>query len=127
MTLVEKILVLKTTPPFDGLRDNELALIGSAAVQRNFTAGETVHPGGAPLGRFHLLVKGSWTSPAGPLPRTLGVASLLYDLPAPAVTAGPGGAECLVIARSHFHTVTAECPEVLIGYLTGQATDAPAP
>jgi signal-transduction protein with cAMP-binding, CBS, and nucleotidyltransferase domain len=127
MTLVEKILALKTTPPFDGLRDNELALIASAAVQRHFAAGETIHAGGEPLGRFHLLVRGAWTSPAGPLPRTLGLASLLYDLPSPAVTAGPEGAECLVLARSHFHTVTAECPEVLIGYLTGQADAAPAP
>ncbi|HVU25423.1 MAG TPA: cyclic nucleotide-binding domain-containing protein [Opitutus sp.] len=126
MTLVEKILALKATPPFDGLRDNELALIASAALQRHFPAGETIHAGDEPLGRFHLLVRGSWESPAGPLPRTLGVASLLYDLPAPAVTAGAGGAECLVIARSHFHTVAAECPEVLIGYLTGLAADAPA-
>jgi signal-transduction protein with cAMP-binding, CBS, and nucleotidyltransferase domain len=126
MTLVEKILALKATPPFDGLRDNELALIASAATQRHFAAGETIHAGGEPLGRFHLLVHGSWESPtAMPLPRTLGAGSLLYDLPAPLVQAGPDGAECLVIARSHFHTVTAECPEVLIGYLTGQA-DAPA-
>lgn len=121
MTLVEKILALKTTPPFDGLRDNELALIASAAVQRHFAAGETIHPGDQPFGRFHLLVRGSWSSPSGPLPSTLGTASLLYDVPAPAVTAGPEGAECLVIARSHFHTIAAECPEVLIGYLTSQA------
>lgn len=127
MTLVEKILALKTTPPFDGLRDNELALIASAATQRHFDAGETIHHGGEPFSRFHLLVRGSWESPtAAPLTRTLGVGSLLYDLPGPLVTAGPEGAECLVIARSHFHTVMAECPEVLIGYLTGQA-DAPAP
>lgn len=125
MTLVEKILALKTTPPFDGLRDNELALIASAALQRHFPAGETINPADEPFSRFHLLVRGSWESPAGPLPRTLGVASLLYDAPAPLVTAGPDGAECLVIARSHFHTVMAECPEVLIGYLTSQA-GAPA-
>ena len=81
------------------------------------------------LGLLLLGLLWRWLAPQqeGVAQMLLGVASLLYDLPSPAVTAGPEGAECLVLARSHFHTVTAECPEVLIGYLTGQADAAPAP
>jgi CRP-like cAMP-binding protein len=128
MTLVEKIIALKTTPPFDALRDNELALIASAAVQRHFTPGQMIHSGGEPFARFHLLVSGSWASGSGPAPRALGVASLLFDQPEPAaIHAGPDGAECLVIGRSHFHTVVTECPDILLGYLAGRDGGQPKP
>ncbi len=119
MTLVEKILALKVTPPFDGLRDSELELIAAAAVERQFAPGQVIHPGRAPLARFHLLVNGGWHSAAGSLPRTLGAGSLLFDLPVagPITADAAAGALCLVISRNHFHTIATECPGLLLGYL----------
>lgn len=119
MTLVEKLLAFKVTPPFDALRDTELALIAAAAREHRFAAGETIHPGPEPFTRFHLLVSGGWTGPDGPLPRTLGLGSLLYGQPAPgAIMAAPDTETvCLVIGKSHFHTIANECPELLLGYL----------
>jgi signal-transduction protein with cAMP-binding, CBS, and nucleotidyltransferase domain len=128
MTLVEKILALKTMPPFDRLRDSEVALIASAATVRHFAPGQLIHCAGEPFARFHLLVQGSWESAPGPLPSSLGVASLLFDQAAlAAVTAGPDGARCLVIGRSHFHTIVTECPDILLGYLASPEGGPPKP
>jgi hypothetical protein len=129
MTEVEKFLAFKITPPFDRLRDVELALIASTAVARRFEPGEVIQADTAPFGRFLLLAAGSWQSPAGPLPRSLGVGSLLFDRGAPgAILAGANGAVCLVIGKSHFHTIAYECPDLILGYLATAADDGnPAP
>jgi signal-transduction protein with cAMP-binding, CBS, and nucleotidyltransferase domain len=125
MTLLEKLLAFKTTPPFDRLNDNELALIASTSQERQYLPGEIIHPGVEPFPRFYLLVSGGWQCGTVPLERTLGVGSLLYDLPAPGpVLATNEGAVCLQIARRHFHTIANECPELLLGYLSDDAAPA---
>lgn len=118
MTLVEKILALKSTPPFDRLDDHELAVIAAVVQERAFRGGETIHAGPEPFPRFLLLAGGGWESAAGPLARTLGVGSVLFNLPAAGpVVAAPAGAICLVISRRHFHTIASACPELILGYL----------
>lgn len=129
MTTLEKLLALKITAPFDRLRDAELELIATAANDRRFPPGQVIHAGGAPLSRLYILIEGGWTGAAGArLPRTLGVGSLLFDLPvADTVTAATDtGALCLVISRHHFHTIAMECPELLLGFLAG-SPEAPPP
>lgn len=126
MTLVEKLFALKTTPPFDRLRDTELALVASAAGVREFAPDEVIHPGTDPFPRFYLLASGTWCGPGPTLPRTLGAGSLLYGHAAPGtITAGPEGAVCLTIAQTHFHTVANECPDLLLGYIAGETASTP--
>lgn len=129
MTTLEKLLALKITAPFDRLRDAELELIAAAAGDRRFLPGQLIHAGGAPLPRLYVLIEGGWTSPTGPLPRTLGVGSLLFDLPVaePITAAADTGALCLVISRNHFHTIAMECPELLLGCLAAPAETPPRP
>lgn len=119
MTLVAKLLALKTTPPFDRLRDTELALVAAHASVREFAPGEIIHAGTDPFLHFFLLARGGWVCPSLPPSPTLGIGSLLFGLPAPGtVTADPAsGAVCLVIGKSHFHTIAHECPDLILGYL----------
>lgn len=119
MTLVAKLLALKTTPPFDRLSDAELTLIAAHARVREFAPGEMIHAGTAPFLHFLLLAQGGWSCPGQALTPTLGVGSLLFGLPSPGtVTAdSASGAVCLVISKAHFHTIAHECPDLLLGYL----------
>lgn len=118
MTVIEKFFVLKATGPFAPLRDNELMLAASVAQLKTFGPGAEIHPGAAPLESLLVLVAGGWRSPDGPLPATLGVASLLFgrDEALP-VLADAHGATCLAIGKREFHFIARECPELLLACL----------
>lgn len=118
MTTVEKVLLLKITPPLDRLRDSELGLIASVSQVREYGPHEVIVAAGEPVPRFFVLARGSWTFGGCAHPPTFGAYALLHaHTPAAALEAGPGGATCLTVAASHFHTIVYECPELLLGYL----------
>lgn len=120
MSGVHRFFALQETPPFDRLRESELALIADVALERTYAPGEAVHPGREPFSRLYVLLEGQWQYADGqPAPRLLGVGSLLFDQPASgAVTAHPDvGARVVTIGKSHFHTICNQCPEVLLGLL----------
>ena len=125
MTPVEKLFALEVTPPFDRLREDELALIAEIASARIYEPGDIVHHEHTAFNRIHILIKGAWMDDAGrPLPPVLGVESLLLGRVAQSriVAAPDTGAQCLLIERNHFFTIALECPELMLGLL-----EAPAP
>src|SRR5690606_20484604 len=68
--------------------------------------------------RFFVLARGSWTFGGCAHPPTFGAHALLHaHTSAPALGPRPGGATCLAVAASHFHTSVYECPELLPGCL----------
>jgi hypothetical protein len=91
MSLVHRLFALKSAPPFDRLRDAELALIADVAQERTYAPGAVVHAGPEPFRRLYVRLEGDWQWPDGqPAPAVLGVGSLLFNQPAPgAVTAHP--------------------------------------
>ena len=120
MSLVHRLFALKSTPPFDRLRDEELALIADAAQERSYAPGAAVHADAEPFRQLYVLLEGAWQLADGrPAPPVLGVGSLLFNQPAPGVvTADPTrGARCIAINRDHFHTICNECPELLLGFI----------
>jgi CRP-like cAMP-binding protein len=120
MSLAHRFFALKSVPPFDRLRDAELALIADVAQERTCAPGAVVHANAEPFRRLYVRLEGDWQFSDGqPAPAVLGVGSLLFNQPAPgAVLAHPTrGARCAVIGKDHFHTICNECPELLLGFL----------
>ena len=120
MSVVHRFFALQGAPPFDRLRDSELALVADVSHERTYAPGATVHANQEPFSRLYVLLEGAWQYASGqPAPPVLGVGSLLFNQPAPgAVTAHPTrGARVVLIGKSHFHTICNECPEVLQGLL----------
>ncbi|MEW6754653.1 MAG: cyclic nucleotide-binding domain-containing protein [Candidatus Latescibacterota bacterium] len=122
MTQVEKIFALQRVSPFDRLYDAELTLVAEVARDRRYPPGETVVSERAPLQSLYVVVQGGVYSADGtPAPRVVGIHSLLFDLPfTDTLRASPEeGAVCLVIGKSHFHTIVNACSELVIGLLEG--------
>ena len=120
MTIAERILALKTTPPFDRLRDSELALIGEVARVRRYAADEIVCAPHKPLQRLHVVVEGTVRDSAGEaVPAVFGVGALLYELAVAdtLVAAPPDGAVCLLINKGNLYTTLHECPALVVGLL----------
>jgi signal-transduction protein with cAMP-binding, CBS, and nucleotidyltransferase domain len=120
MTITEKLFALKAAPPFDRLRDGELALLADAARVRRWAAGEIVGSAGESLRRLYVVIDGRVLDPEGAtLPRVFGVNALLFHRPLAATlsAAAPEGATCLLIQAGHFHTAIHECPGLLTGFL----------
>lgn len=119
-TITERFFALKATPPFDRLRDGELALLASVARERRYAPGEPVGTVGEPLRRLHVVVAGCIQDGAGrAMPAVLGVGALLFhrSLEESLTAAPPDGATCLLIHPGHFHTAIHECPSLLSGLL----------
>lgn len=118
--VTERLFALRAAPPFDRLRDSELALLAAVAQVRSYDPGETVLAEGKPLHHLFVVVEGEIRTAAGePVPPVFGEASLLFQLPlARALVAAPGtGATCLLIGRAHFFTAAYECPGLVVGFL----------
>jgi signal-transduction protein with cAMP-binding, CBS, and nucleotidyltransferase domain len=123
MTITEKFFALKSVPPFDRLRDSELALLAEVARVRRFAPGETVCAPERPLQRLLVVVQGGIAPTAGGgATDVLGVAALLFGVPiADTYTASPAtGATCLLVSKGHFHTTVRECPELVAAFLDRQ-------
>jgi signal-transduction protein with cAMP-binding, CBS, and nucleotidyltransferase domain len=120
MTTAEKLFALKATPPFDRLRDSELALIAEAARHRRIAPGETICSPARPLRRLHVIAWGGiQDSQGGEAPAVFGVGAVLFDLPMTGAwrAAAPDGAECLLIQKGHFFTMVHECTGLAAGFL----------
>jgi hypothetical protein len=123
MTWLERLLALRTTPPFNRLRDTELALIADVACVARRSPNEIICSPEKPLRRLHVVVEGSIQDPAGTVaPPVFGAEALLLDLPIPGTwRAGAEGSLCLLINKGNFHTIVHECPELVVGLLVGGA------
>lgn len=119
MTPMEIMFALGRQPPFDRLTDPELEIAASVASERHFEAGELVLNAGDSFRRVLILLDGAWTCEERPLPRLLGVRSLLSGQEGPGeVRAGAEGAHCLTLTRGHFFTLVNECPALLLALLS---------
>ena len=119
MMVTDKLFALKSTPPFDRLRDAELALIAGVARARRYAPGEIVCSQGEPPRRLYVVVEGTVQNPHGEaMPAVFGAGALLFHLPVPETlsAAPPDGATCLLINKAPFHTTINECPGLLAGF-----------
>lgn len=119
MTITEKIFALKSTQPFDRLRDSEVVLIAQEARVKRFEPGEFVSSPDKPLRRLHVVTEGEVTDGENgkPLP-VFGVKPLLFNQGAGEILrAGGEGATCLTIKRGNFFTIANECPSLIVGFV----------
>jgi signal-transduction protein with cAMP-binding, CBS, and nucleotidyltransferase domain len=126
MTIAEKLFALKSTPPFDRLRDSELALIAEVARYRRYASGEIICSPSRPLRRLHLVVNGGIRSTQGATaPRVFGVAAVLFDRAVPDSwrAVAPEGADCLLIQKGNFFTMIHECTSLAAGFLDESRTE----
>jgi signal-transduction protein with cAMP-binding, CBS, and nucleotidyltransferase domain len=124
MSVVDSILALRRLPLFEHLDDVEIGLVARACRLREFAPGEPVAAGGHPLRHLHVLIDGSVECAGIALPHVFGETSLLLGhLPRATLLAGPAGARCLLLGRSHFFTLVNECPQLLAGTLERLSTD----
>jgi len=120
MTLTERLFTLRTLPPFNGLREGELAVIVGSAVERVYQPGQLVASAGKPLRALFVILSGALAGPDGcELPHVYGYASLVTGSQLKqAVRAAPGtGATCLLISQGYFFTLLHECPGLAVGLL----------
>lgn len=119
MTLTEKIFALKSSPPFDALKDSEIILIAEIVRERRYTAGRMLTGGENPLRNLYITVDGSvFHSDGSKVPPVIGMASLLFNRATGPLKSSPDkGARCLVISKGQFFTIINECPNLLLRYL----------
>lgn len=116
LSIPERLFTLRGIPPFDRLRDTELALVADVARGRRFAAGEVVVSPVRPLTRLHVVAAGSLLDASGaPVGPVFGVETLLFDRPLVGeYRAGPEGASCLLVGKGNFFTMINECPGFLV-------------
>ncbi len=119
MTITEKIFALKSSPPFDKLKDSEIILIAEIVRERHYTAGRLLTGGENPLKNLYITVEGGVFHSGGrSLPPVIGMASLLFSrVTGPLKASQDKGARCLVISKGQFFTIINECPNLLLRYL----------
>ncbi|MES2465262.1 MAG: cyclic nucleotide-binding domain-containing protein [Armatimonadota bacterium] len=129
LSITQRLFALKVTPPFDRLRDAELASIAEAAQSRFYADGDLIFGPNRPLQELLVVVSGKWVF-AGDNPETsfddvigqrvIGVLNLLFDTEAGGsllTPAGGGGLQCLAVSKAHFFTAVNECPALTAGFL----------
>lgn len=115
MNVIERVFALRVTPPFDRLYDSEIAQIARAARVQELAAGESLASADRPLRYLVIVTKGRIDLGGEPAPAVFGQESLLLGTPLGVdAVAGPGGATCLLLLRTHFLTVFQECPWILM-------------
>lgn len=120
MTVAERILLLRATPPFDRLYDSELGPVAEACLERTFAPGALVAAEGGVLSHLHVVTDGGVEmEDGGALPPVFGTSALLLGTPLDkALLANQDtGATCLLLRRPHFFTLVAECPWLLPGFV----------
>lgn len=128
MNMINRLFALRSSPPFDQLKDAELVLIAAAVRARRYEPGELIGQAGRPLRNLFVVVGGEVASDGGEeIPTVFGATSLLFgtSLKHP-IRAGLKGATCLLIRRAHFHTILNECPGLIIGLLRNSRPVDPA-
>lgn len=128
MNMIDRLFTLRSSPPFDQLRDAELVLIAAAVRTKAYEAGEVIGVPGRALRHLYVRVSGSATTGNGDeLPDVFGAVSLLFGSPLEeTIRAGSDGATYLLIRRAHFHTILNECPGLIVGLLRSGNAAEPA-
>lgn len=119
MSLVRRLLALRSCPPFDRLSEAEAVSVADAAIERHFAPGEVVAPAQRPLNHLHVITDGSLLVGGDERTRVVGAVALLNGqlLPTPLV-AGPSGAAVILLARPHVFTLITECPWLLVDLIS---------
>lgn len=124
MTVVEKVLALRSVPVFTGLRMGDVVAIARVAEHRRLAAGEQAYSADCILRELVVVVRGALLAEDAPAGSVIGVASLLKDQPlGTGILAGTDGADCLLVNKGHFFTVIHQCPEIVCGLI--RKTPAP--
>lgn len=122
MTTWERMILLQGVPAFAGIDPGRLSLVAGVCRERRYAPGEAIVLPGSRPERLLIAVGGAITAASGnELPVPFGLDTLLFDrdLPHEGINAGPEGALCLSISRSHLFTILGECPELALGLLGG--------
>jgi signal-transduction protein with cAMP-binding, CBS, and nucleotidyltransferase domain len=129
MTLSEKIFVLRRLPVLEGLSDAELAVLADAAREREFPAGTIVCSEERPMTRLLLVCQGAVTDPNGrSRGHAPGAADMLVGREAHGtMVAGPEGARCLQVPKSHLFTLVRQCPAFVVSLLSTETAVALRP
>lgn len=120
MKFIERFFALKQIDPFSFLADSELALIANVAHDRSYQPHELVSTDDRLLNYLIITVGGDLIahSTQQTLPKVIGLESLMFDLYlAETLIAGENGANCILINRSHFFTISYECPKLIVGLI----------
>ncbi len=114
--VLERLFVLRATPPFQRLDDSELLLIAQHARPRAYAPGRTVIAAGTIAEALFIRIGGGVRLAEAEALPVFDAAGLLFGLAAPAdFVAGSEGLETLVIAKPHVFTIARECPEFVVG------------
>ncbi|MBA4387311.1 MAG: hypothetical protein C0404_04975 [Verrucomicrobia bacterium] len=130
MTLVEKFLALRSVPLLSELDDSEISLIADVARSCDFSPGARFCAADRCLQRLYIVLDGCIENEQGQcMPQVLGAASLLFNLPVSSSlnASASKGAKCLVVGKSHFFTISYQCPGVLCGLLKSDSFETSVP
>lgn len=120
LSILNRLLALRSVAPFDRLSPAELTLIAEIAEPHQAEPGETVHAGSTPLTALWVTIDGSLIMADGRTAAALvGVPALLTNAITPQLLAGPNGVRWMTISKGYFFTLTRECPAFVFGLLTG--------
>ncbi len=120
ITLTEKVFALRDTPAFNGLYESELITIATVSGFRRYQPGEVFCEAGHLFHRVYITVKGALEAEDGQkVPSIIGAGSVLLGLPvSKRLVASPDqGAVCIFISKSHFFTISYQCPSLISGLL----------
>ena len=103
MGVTDRLFTLRDVPPFDRLRESDLALIAEVSKHRRFAAGDVVRQAGVLSPRLQIVTSGQVEAEDGrAVDAVIGLGSLLFGREAPTtLVAGEDGAETLEVSRGH--------------------------
>lgn len=119
MELSQRLFELQQAVPFNRIPDVDLMLIADVAKERSFAPGEIICRGGESLRELYIVVAGNLRCGEREITGVYDIPRLLLDRNGVETTyAGPSGATCLSISRSHFYTIVREFPIILVDLLS---------
>ena len=111
---LERLLSLRSIPPFDTLQEGELAALARVCAERQWAPGQQVLGGARVPASLYIVVEGWLESEGVRLGSVLGEPGLLFGFQiATPWAAGAEGARALLLTRGHFFTLLNECPWIL--------------
>lgn len=118
-SLIEKAFLLKDTPPFENLEDQELFNIADVLETVEFNQGDPVLKKNSVANYLFLVVDGDVISESGETSmKVLGVKPILNGSGvSESFVAGSNGATCLRMGKGHFFTTLYECPNVMVEFM----------
>lgn len=118
-SLIEKVFLLKSTPPFENLEDQELFNIADVLTTVEFKSGESVLKKDSTVNYLYLIVDGEVVSESGDTSvKVIGVKPILDGSPATeSFIASRNGTACLRMGKGHFFTTLYDCPNVIVEFM----------